>query len=70
MSNLINGDMLYGLKVYCAKIEDYDSIARADLLICKTIKEWERQERLEEEALGVIFTTGLPQEDVDRYYSS
>ena len=41
-----------------------------DLLLCRKIKECERQERLDNLSLGDIFTTGLSQGDAGRYYSS
>ena len=69
MSGLINDDMFSALEVYYGKVEDYDSIARVDLLSRKKIKEWGCQERLDKEALRNIFKTGLPQEDADRYHS-
>ena len=70
MPEVINDDLLSALKVYYEKVEDYDSLAWGDLLLCRKIKERGRQEILDKLSLWDIFTTGLLQEDADIYYSS
>ena len=70
MSELINEDLFSDLEVYYAKVGGYDSLDWGNMLLCNKIKEGERQERLGKLSLGDIFTTGPPQEDSDRYYSS
>ena len=74
MSEFINDDLLSALEVYYAKVEDLRTtilfIVEIFFFVRKLIKGWECQDRLGKFSLCDISTTGLPQEDADRYYSS
>ena len=56
--------MLAASKAYYEKVEDYDSLAWADLLLCKKLKKANANSVLGKRLFCDISTTGLPQEDV------
>ena len=51
MSELINGDLLYALKVYNGKVDGYDSLHWRNLLFRKKLKSGGRHGRLGELSL-------------------
>ena len=69
-SYLIVGNLSYLMRAYYAKLAGRDILDRGNLLLVGRIKEQERQQRLGRLSLYDIFTTGLPEEDSIRYYSS
>ena len=78
-SLLINGGMSESLQAYQELVHDNDILASGGLLLRRK-RLWEiqvrkrilserlEQRRLDQLPIGNIFTTGLPQEDTDRYF--
>ena len=69
MSEFINDDLLSALKVYYAMADDYDSLDWGNLPMCRKLKSGASGASWQIVFMG-YFTTGLPQEDVGRYYYS
>ena len=66
-SSLFNEELSGRMTFYYGKVDGRDSHSRGHLFFCRNRRLGERLDRL---SLGNILTTGLPKEDVDRYYSS
>ena len=69
ISVLINEEMSGNMTSYYERVQDSDLLARGNLILRrKRLLGEETRSRLGQLSLGDIFKTGLPQEDVGRYY--
>ena len=68
--SLINEELSDRMASYYWEVGDIDSIAYGNLLLRKRQLSGKRPKRLGRLSLGGIFTIGIPQGEVDRYFAS